>query len=307
MRTFTLLALAFVASTPALADIDFETIPGATPVEGLAIGDQFAASDGVTFALENGDLPVLARVGSPRTAFEGVGGADDLPVAGQDIGRFFLTDDGQVTGLAAEPLIVTYDPPSSQASGVILDLDGGETFTIEARDQAGNVIDTVVLTAGDANTGNGVATPWFFDRAVADIYSIRFEGVRAQAGLFGLGFDRFSARSLASAMFISPPSGTYVTTQALDITLVTLTAVSAVGLTASFDGRDISVPLWACVNRRRGTLNPPLTGETLRCPGIAGTTLGSGSHTLRVDLELQGGLVLSQTVDWDVLANTEAP
>jgi hypothetical protein len=45
--------------------IDFETIPGTVPTDGLQIADQFLATLGVRFSLENGDRPVLAqRIGS---------------------------------------------------------------------------------------------------------------------------------------------------------------------------------------------------------------------------------------------------
>lgn len=77
------------------------------------------------------------------------------------------------------------------ASGVVLDIDGGETFTIEARDASGQVLQQIVITAGDEGTGDGMATPWSFSRASADVASVRFEGVRP-SGRFGLGFDNFT-------------------------------------------------------------------------------------------------------------------
>jgi hypothetical protein len=103
------------------AQIDFETIPGGTPQEGLIISDQFTVTHGITFALENGEYPVLAEIGGRETAFGSAYGADE-PAPGQGIGEYFLTDDGVLSGLEAIPLIVYYDPPTSAASGVILAL-----------------------------------------------------------------------------------------------------------------------------------------------------------------------------------------
>lgn len=184
--------------------IDFEAIPGETPFEGLAISDQYLLSDGITFSLENGGDPVLAKVGPPATAFGGPPNhnGDDTPALNQNIGSFFLTDDGVLSGLDAEPLIVSYSPPTAAASGVILDIDFDETFTIDARDANDNTLETITITAGDPNTGDGIATRWVLYRASEDIYSIKFEGQRADAGSFGLGFDNFSARSATFFIYL---------------------------------------------------------------------------------------------------------
>lgn len=212
---FTLLNLLFgivsLASSAQLNDelggvgiIDFETVPGETLFEGLAISDQFQSSHGIVFSLENGNNPVLAEVGSPATAFSGCPffGCPDTPAPNQNIGSFFLTDDGDLSGLESEALIVTYDPPTAVASGVILDIDFDETFTIEARDENKNVIETVTIEAGDPNTGDGIATPWILFRSDADVYSIRFAGMRNDAGAFGLGFDNFGARSATFFIYL---------------------------------------------------------------------------------------------------------
>ena len=186
-----------VQSIASAAVIDFETIPGGTPSEGLVISNQFQATEGVIFRLEDGTSPVLAEVGSPLTAFTGPPNntGNDTPASGQNIGRFFLTDDGVLSSSLVSPaLIVTYDIPTAAASGVILDIDFNETFLIEAKDINGSVLETITITAGDPNTGDGIATFWSFDRTLNDIVSIRFKGSRTQAGGFGLGFDNFNAR-----------------------------------------------------------------------------------------------------------------
>jgi hypothetical protein len=194
----TVCACIFAFSNANAGFIDFESIPGSAPIEGLAINTQFLATEGVSFILENGADPVLAQVGDPMTAFGGppnhTGG--DTPAGGQNIGSFFLTDDGVVSSSLISPaLIVSYSTPTSAASGVILDIDLTETFTIQAHDNSGNVLETINIADGDPNTGDGIATFWSFDRATTDIASIRFAGSRTLAGGFGLGFDNFNARS----------------------------------------------------------------------------------------------------------------
>jgi hypothetical protein len=184
--------------------IDFETIPGGTPAEGLVISTQYSATAGIIFSLEGGGFPVLADVGGNTTAFAGPPNntGNDAPAPDQAIGGFFLTDDGMLSGLASLALIVSYNPPTAAASGVILDIDFDETFTIEARDQNGVVLQTITLVAGGPGTGDGVATLWSFERESNDVYSIRFQGTRTAAGSFGLGFDNFSARAKRQSVFL---------------------------------------------------------------------------------------------------------
>jgi hypothetical protein len=175
--------------------IDFATFPGGIPSEGLLISNQYAAQLGVTFALENGTSPVLAEVGSPRTAIQGPDNSDDTPTAGQSAGQFFLTDDGVVQGMPSA-LIVTYGNPVSDPQGVIFDIDGAgsihEEWTITARDTGGAVIDTVVPTRPTTpGTGEGLAAAWSFSRAMQDIKSIRF-AYTGNGSSTGLAFDNFS-------------------------------------------------------------------------------------------------------------------
>jgi outer membrane protein OmpA-like peptidoglycan-associated protein len=182
--------------------IDFETVPGGTSIEGLTIDDQFAASHGIRFRLENKGAPRLAAVGGPITAFEGPRRQPDTPAPRQDIGSFFLTDDATIAELNVSPLVVVYDPPTAAASGVVLDIDFDETFTIEARDAAGVILQAFTIKAGDRGTGDGIATRWAINRASSDIHSIRFAGRRTTAGGFGLGFDNFCSRSSAAGSLL---------------------------------------------------------------------------------------------------------
>ena len=59
--------------------LDFENIPGSNEFEGLKINNQYFNDFGVSFILENGNSPTLAKVGSPGTAFLSSAG-DDSPI-----------------------------------------------------------------------------------------------------------------------------------------------------------------------------------------------------------------------------------
>lgn len=190
-------------------EVDFEDIPNETPVEGLVISDQYFASHGVSFSLENGQAPILAQVGGAATAFGSAFG-NDAPVPGSGIGEFFLTDDGNLSGLSMIPVIITFANPIDSFSTCVLDIDFDEYFILEARDENGMKVLSDTIYSGDPGTGDGVSTCWGFnfDGCEGTIYSVRFEGFRDVAGAFGLGMDNFSfcfsGVDLANELSVTP-------------------------------------------------------------------------------------------------------
>jgi hypothetical protein len=141
-----LVAMIGSAGPVSAATITFEHIPGMeNPPDdnSVLIGTQFMSLYNVSFLLANGNLPHLAQVGNPRTAFFGPGpepggvtpdSGPDLPAPGQGIGNYFLTDDGSVGLGIGDPigLIINYATPTYLASGMILDVDLTERWTIRA-------------------------------------------------------------------------------------------------------------------------------------------------------------------------------
>ncbi len=188
-----------LSSAPMAQTIDFESFPdGSTPAALDAVNTQFSDSDGVTFGLLTGGDPVLAKVGgaddSEREAFFGPTGPDTLV---SDVGQFFLTDTG-VVGPCCPNLVVTYDSPVATASGVVLDVDTGEVWTILAFDAEGNLLDQVTFTEGDPNTGDGSLTPWSLgDGSTNAIKSVRLSGSEGDNPVFfGFGWDNFTSTTL---------------------------------------------------------------------------------------------------------------
>jgi hypothetical protein len=115
-----------------------------------------------------------------RPAFDGPGPAgDDEPALGQGTGTFFLTDDA-VANAPAIPVILSYSPPVSVASAAILDIDGSEAWTVEARNTAGAIVASVSIASGDSGTGDGIATRWSLVRPAADIRFVRIVHTGAQ-------------------------------------------------------------------------------------------------------------------------------
>ncbi|MEJ6806469.1 MAG: gliding motility-associated C-terminal domain-containing protein [Saprospiraceae bacterium] len=184
--------------------IDFETIPSGQLIDNMDIFDQYSDVFGVSFSLEGGIPARLAKVGAPMTAFQGPNNGADMPAAGVDIGQYFLTDNGTVFGLNADPIYVNFLSPMDSVSGCILDMDFGERFVVHALGEFGDVIfaDTIfsstvingVIIPGDPGTGDGLCTEWGFrlDECEGSIFSVKLDGFRITNGGFGLGLDNLT-------------------------------------------------------------------------------------------------------------------
>ncbi|WP_444893819.1 hypothetical protein ACJJIE_05355 [Microbulbifer sp. TRSA001] len=181
--------------------IDFESIPvpgadpddpGSMPVDGLEISTQFEEKYGVSFSMSDGTFPRIAEVGYPRTAFIGPNNSYDTPDAAHDVGGFFLTDNSSL-GLKAD-LIIDFKDAVSASSGVLLDVDFEEEWTISVYDDHNfnNKIDEIFISDRASGAGDGVATAWSFEHKEKDIKRIVFSGTKPNQDLFGLGFDHFS-------------------------------------------------------------------------------------------------------------------
>jgi len=196
--------------------IDFESVPGIpAPIDGMAISNQYEATFGVSFIFEDGHFPYLAKVGPPRTAFQGPNGGDDNVQPNQGVGEFFLTDDFVTNnlGTAPAPLLVTYTTPVAAASGVIIDVDeapgGVERWIVEALNTNNVLLVSNRVTVNNAFSGNGKATPWSFQRPTSDIQRIRIWYNGTKANGIGLAFDNFSpALPVAPARLALTPSPT---------------------------------------------------------------------------------------------------
>lgn len=120
------------------------------PPEGTILTDQYVGQ-GVTFE-STGATPVIARAGQPRLAFSTNQGTFDSPVPSSPGS---LTDDP--TGPAG-PIPISFTPPVNSVSFFIVDIDLGETYTVEYLGSGGTLMHTETVSAGAAGTGDGVAT-----------------------------------------------------------------------------------------------------------------------------------------------------
>jgi len=178
--------------------IDFETVPGVgTPAEGMSITNQYQATQGIAFSYSDGHAPIIVESGNPSGKYlafnSAYGDGQNVPAPGQNVGSFFLTDPaslGSFTTLL--PLIVSYSHPVMGASGDIIDIDAGESYTVTAYDSSNSPIHSITLSAGMPGTGDGVATPWSFSDPTADIASVRISPFTPTPPAIGFAFDNFA-------------------------------------------------------------------------------------------------------------------
>jgi hypothetical protein len=207
-------SLLLCAVASAAQTIDFETVPGGTPSDQLAINTQYASTFGVTFELDvdgdgaadPGSFPRLEAVGSADSGsgFQTAtaGGQFDIASPGFEtrLGNFFLRyGTAFASPIPAPSLIISYSTPVSVASGEIWDLDGQAAFTeqflVEALDASSLVLASLLSPLGDrsgAGTLDGKPWTWVITWAQQDIHSVRIRFVGSKNGGLGLGFDNIS-------------------------------------------------------------------------------------------------------------------
>lgn len=182
----------FTLAAPA-AVLNFETINGAVPIEGMSISNQFQAQFGISFRRTDGGFPAIAKKGAPQVAFNVINvnpsTYDTLHPSdprANDFGDFFLSDDaGQ--GLS-HVIIMDFNTRVAMVSGYVFDLDaGGQVIFTAYSDGGTNVVGQIVLNAGDPQTGEGRSTPWSFNHITNDIQQIRISGDST------VGFDNFDS------------------------------------------------------------------------------------------------------------------
>ena len=87
---------------------------------------------------------------------------------------------------------MSYSRPVLGASGVILDIDVNESYTVTAYNSLNSPIRSITLSAGMPGTGDGVATPWSFSDSAADIASVQILPFTPTPPSIGFAYDNFA-------------------------------------------------------------------------------------------------------------------
>ena len=175
--------------------VDFETIPGGArrrdgDQQSIWQRDLRTRGRGFAGTRERGGFPT-GFFGPPQDT------AEDQLAPGTDSGEFFLTDDG-IIGLPPKIVVITFNDPVRSAGGNLLDVDGGEMWTVEARDANGQLNDSETLTSADPDAGDGMATPFLFSHPTSDIASLHFTYAGTKQNV-GFGFDSLSFDQLVGS------------------------------------------------------------------------------------------------------------
>lgn len=173
--------------------IGFETVPGVgVPDPELEIQGQFQSSEGMRFSLLDGGAPIIVKYATPPSAFaSGYSTQPNVPANGQSVGEAYLADPHIVAGSTPSPIVIEFTPPVEGTSGVILDIDGLEVFTITAFDASQTPIDSLTLNAGSPGAGDGLAAQWSFYHSSADIAFIQISLTSYGSGNPGYAVDNF--------------------------------------------------------------------------------------------------------------------
>ena len=107
---------------------------------------------------------------------------------------------------------------------------------------------------------------------------------------------------LIPALSIAPASGTYLSSQMVDISLaLRKTGVEVLSTVALLNGSDVSAAFSQCA--LGGTLSAG--GLSFRCPAIPLSVLQPGVHRFEIELNLSDGNSVYDSVEWTVLQNLE--
>lgn len=193
---FTAMGLCAVATLAAPPVVSFENISGGPSAEGVIVRDQFWESHGVRFTnSEPGHELMLAEVGAPFKAFRGYLGNADFPFPGAQVGRFFLTDTHQGTGISPGPFVLEYRYPTARISGVFLDVNEQESWRAVAYDAAGETRGYVEIFP-TLLPGSAISWSLETDSAVITRVEIRFTG-RAPSGGVTFALDNIGGSAPA--------------------------------------------------------------------------------------------------------------
>jgi len=159
--TLCALAVAGAVAAPAAARAGAITIDFEGKAEFTPVGDLYAPM-GVTFGIDGapGMRPIISVTGPAASAFGGPPGSIiDGPMKS---GMGGLTDPVGASVTEARDIVMLFAAPASEVSFWMLDVDRGADWrdeaTVRAYGEGGSLLETLTVRAGDAGTGDGVAT-----------------------------------------------------------------------------------------------------------------------------------------------------
>ncbi len=187
--------LAAALPTTAAGDglIDFESVPSGAPSLGLEITDQYWADFGVKFSIDNPgqDTMRLGDYGGLAEGWVSPWGLDSLH-PDYDFGTYFLAHP-DVGTVPLRDLLIEYDTPTEELGFHLMDIDGGEEWTIIVYDASTTEIGRKIYDP--SHGGDGFAAHVTFTQGDTGghlISGIRMHYSGGPITAVGFGFDDFT-------------------------------------------------------------------------------------------------------------------
>lgn len=195
----------------------------------LDLGFSFGLDNNLDGLADANIGPALEKVGKDNVSgFVNSGSGKDVAEAGffneeqgityaDRLGNYFLRTGG--LGGDGGNLLISYTEGTSAASGELWDIDGNANFfadgssrieqwEVQALDEGGSILETIISPEGDRANGPLDGKPWLwsFTRDTADVKAIRFVFTGdSPAKNVGLAFDNFSAFSVENSEEVPEP------------------------------------------------------------------------------------------------------
>lgn len=198
----TILALGY--SPASAAFLDFEDPASKGLSDNSEIGDAYKTSDGVTF---DGGYIEEEGEDDPTSGFvnDEVNARDVQNPATPGLGEYFVRSQGDIFERGGKKvyLTITYETPTTAASGQIWDIDGTgpnstEKWIVEAV-AGGNVVDSQTspeYAVNDETSLDGLPWAFGFDLSQEKAFdTIRFKFDGTKTSNIGLAFDNFNSSS----------------------------------------------------------------------------------------------------------------
>lgn len=178
-------------------------------------GERYRANTGESDGACNVATPVVATKGAPTQAFAP---NDRLGSAYSDRqGDYFITDTGVIGGTPCQ-LIIDFSKPTFEFSFDLYDVDNSESWLVEAFDQVGNLVDSVVVGVG--GSGKPQAVSLQASESIVQIVLSANSNYGMNTGIgsgsgWGLAFDNFRPYCVAE-----PPTPMELTKNSNSVNIV---------------------------------------------------------------------------------------
>lgn len=229
----------------------------------------------------------------------------------------FTANEASAQWGSVEELIVSPSAPTERDLVTIevngLKGDGCQIVESDVLISGNNIVVDTTIRGNPAAICPAVVVPLNFSKVIGSLEPGTYQVSAKINGEASGAQKQFEIVASNAALTLSPATGVYASNQSFDFTMflerdansvgsnvVTGSAYLSARNTGSAQRIDVSEDLAQCLTMSELALG----GRVFRCSNIS-DQIGVGSHTLTVNLQLQDGTQLSDTVLWTVLGTED--